>query len=275
MKIWLLFFVGFFAYPASAQINTGTIIVFHIAKDKFIIAADSRAVFKGRPENGDCKIAAFNHQFIFATSGGAGYRPAKEGTDPAPAFDNVEEARNAVRLRNSRRSNDTGDSLNSIADAWADNVTRDFRSLYSIHPEIVTEAATKGKGTLANGLFAKAIKGQIFLAFRSITFSQGRPDLVMTESIPQDCAARICATGITDVFEEYTSFPTKSERAKHESILNPTTNETARIKRLVQLSILYTRPRGEVGGPIDVLELRNDGRIHWVARKYNCPENQD
>jgi hypothetical protein len=80
---------------------------------------------------------------------------------------------------------------------------------------------------------------------------------------------------MTDVFNEYTSSPPKSERAKREGILNPTTDETARIKRLVQLSILYIRPKGEVGGPIDLLELWNDGHISWLSRKCNCPENED
>ncbi len=271
MKVLFFCFVGLLAYEASAQIGTGTIIVFHVAKDKFIIAADSRGIFKGIPEDSDCKIAAFNHQFIFATSGGIGYRPAKEGLDPAPAFDTVEEAHKAVRSR----PNDAGNNLNSVADARTSNMISDFRSLYDIHPEIVLEAAIKGKGTLANGLFAKAEKGKIVLAFRSITFSQDRLNLVMAESIPRDCAARICASGLTDVFEEYTSFPPKSERAKHEGIMNPTSSETARIRRLVRLSILYTRPIGEVGGPIDVLELWNNGRIRWVSRKCTCPENQD
>ena len=269
----LLFIVGAFSHATSAQIGTGTIIVFHIAKDKFIIAADSRVVFKGNPEDSGCKIAAINHQFIFATSAAAGYRPATEGLDPAPAFDNVEEARKAVRLRPS--NDDTADNFNSVADARADYMTRDFRSLYSVHPEIVLEAAKKEKGTLANGLFAKAIKGKIVLAFRSVTFSPNRMKLFMVESIPTDCAARICASGMTDVFNEYTSSPPKSERAKREGILNPTTDETARIKRLVQLSILYIRPKGEVGGPIDLLELWNDGHISWLSRKCNCPENED
>jgi len=272
MKILASCFIGLLTYPASAQINTGTIIVFHVAKNKFIIAADSRAVFRGDPEDNDCKIAAFNHQFVFATSGGSGYRPANEGLDLAPAFDNIQEARKVI---GSRLGTDTAHTLDDIANAWADNLTGDFRLLYSIHPEIIIEAAIKGKGTLANGLFATARKGKISLAFRSITFSRGRPNPVLAESIPQDCAARLCATGITDVFEEYTSSPPKSARARREGILKPTRNETGRIKRLVQLSILYTHRRGEVGGPIDVLELWNDGRIRWVSRKSNCPENED
>jgi len=268
----LLFIVGVFSRATSAQIGAGTIIVFHIAKDKFIVAADSRAVFMGNPEDNDCKIAAID-QVVFATSGAAGYRPATEGFDPAAAFDSVEEARRAVRLP--RSNDDTADNFNSVVDAWADYMARDFRSLYKVHPEIVREAARKEKGSLANGLFAKAIKGKIVLALRSVTFSSDQPELFMVKSIPTDCQARICASGITRVFNEYTNSPPKSERAIREGILNPTTDETARIKRLVQLSILYTRPRGEVGGAIDVLELWNDGRIHWVSRKCNCPENED
>jgi hypothetical protein len=57
--------------------------------------------------------------------------------------------------------------------------------------------------------------------------------------------------------------------------MRPTGDETARVMRLVQLSILYSSPKGLIGGSIDALELWNNGRIHWVARKDNCPENQD
>jgi len=241
-----------------------------VAKDKFIIAADSRAVFNGRLENNDCKIAVFSHRFVFATSGGAGYRPAKEG-DLAPAFGSVAEARRAVRSLPGA----AGNGLDSVADAWAHKMTANFRSLYSIHPQVVLEAAAKGRGTLTNGLFATAIKGEILLAFRSITFGLGRPEAVMAESISQDCATRICATGVTDVFEEYTSSPPKSERAKREGILSPTADETARIRRLVQLSILHARLADGIGGPIDVMELWNDGSIRWVSRKCNCPDNED
>lgn len=74
MKRRAVLLVGLFSYSAVAQISSGTIIVFHLTKDKFIIAADSRAVFKGKPEDSDCKIAAFHHQFVFATSGASGYR---------------------------------------------------------------------------------------------------------------------------------------------------------------------------------------------------------
>ena len=245
--------------------------MFHVAKDRFIIAADSRAVFNGKPEDNDCKIAAFENQFVFATSGASGYRPAKEGFDPATAFDNIEEAGKAI---SSQLSKNAGDDLNEIADSWAKNIVKDFQSLYAIHPEIVLEGAQRGRDTLANGLFARAINGEIVLAFRSVTFNLGRSDRFAVEAIPQDCAAKICATGMAGVFDEYTKSPPETERAKREGILGPTVDETSRITRLVRLSVLYTEPQGEVGGPIDVLELWKNGRIHWVSRKTNCLANQ-
>jgi hypothetical protein len=49
---------------------------------------------------------------------------------------------------------------------------------------------------------------------------------------------------------------------------------------LVKLSIENLRPKRfgnrmiqDVGGPIDAAKLGIDGRITWVARKENCPEN--
>jgi hypothetical protein len=267
-----LLLVGLFSYPTVAQISSGTIIVFHLTKDKFIIAADSRAVFKGKPEDSDCKIAVFHHQFVFATSGASGYRP-DEGFDPVHAFDNVQEARDAIRQRSVLSVKKT--LVDDIADAWADSLIKDWQLMYSWHPDLVIEAATRGKGTLATGMFAGAVKGETVLVGRAITFSKDRRELIVSAPIPYDCEARLCATGMTEVFDEYTSFPPQTQRAEREAILKPTKNETARIIRLVHLSILYTTHKDEIGGNVDALELWNNGSVHWVARKENCPENQD
>jgi hypothetical protein len=271
-KMWAVCVVGLFSCPSVAQISFGTIIIFHLTKDKFIIAADSRAAFKGKPEDCACKIAAFHHQFVFATSGASGYRPS-EGADPANAFDNVQEARAAVRKRSGQPS--TESLLDDIADTWADSLIKDWQLMYSWHPDLVMEAATRGKGTLATGMFAGALKSKIVLVGRAITFSKGRRELIVSTPIPYDCEARLCATGMTDIFDEYTRFPPQTHRAEREAILKPTKNETGRIIRLAHLSILYTTHRDEIGGKIDALELWNNGSVHWVARKENCPENQN
>jgi hypothetical protein len=44
--------------------------------------------------------------------------------------------------------------------------------------------------------------------------------------------------------------------------------------RLVALTEEYDKSK-TVGGPIDAIELSNTGSVRWVARKCNCPENQD
>jgi len=199
--------------------------------------------------------------------------PGRLVIDPAHAFDNVQEARDAVRRRSVLPVKKT--LVDDIADAWVDSLTEDWKLMYSSHPDLVIEAARRGKGTLATGMFAGAVKGKTVLAGRAITFSKDRQELIVSAPIPYDCEARLCATGMTEVFDEYTSFPPQTKRAEREAILKPTKNETARIIRLVQLSILYTTHRDEIGGKIDALELWNNGRIHWVARKENCPENQD
>jgi hypothetical protein len=96
----------------------------------------------------------------------------------------------------------------------------------------------------------------------------------MSVPLPPGCQFRICAAGMTDVFSEYTSSSPTTERAKREDIMNAE-DKTARVVRLVQLSISYTIPKGYVGGKIDALELWNSGRVHWLSRKPNCPENED
>lgn len=269
MKGYILFFLLLLLpNSTSAQINSGTIIVFHVAQDKFIVAADSRAIFNGIPEDTDCKIAVFHNQIVFFTSGADGYRHSEKGFDPVASFDNAGVASDAIH------SQPVAKSLDDIADSWANRMIEKFKSLYFSHPDLVIEAGEKGKGTLTTGVFAKAVQGKIILVGRALTYSNDRPGIIMATSLPLDCADRLCASGMTDVFMEYTMFPPKSKRAIDEHILNPTKDETARVVRLVQLSILYTVPKGLVGGEIDTLELWNSGEVHWVKRKDTCPENQ-
>ena len=269
MNFCVLFPLVLLACSASAQIISGTLVVFHIAKDKLVVAGDSRAIFNGVPDDSYCKIAAFHSNFIYFTSGASGYRPIGGILDPVSGFNNIDEATIAIRARV------PGKNIEDIADVWASSLTSKWRSLRIFHPDLVVEAGKNGKGVLAVGFFAEAVQGKIVLTARAIIFDAARPEPIISVPIQRNCTATLCATGMTDIFDEYTALPPSSSRAERENIMRPTGDETARVMRLVQLSILYSSPKGLIGGSIDALELWNNGRIHWVARKDNCPENQD
>jgi hypothetical protein len=45
--------------------------------------------------------------------------------------------------------------------------------------------------------------------------------------------------------------------------------------KIVEFTIDSYKSSGDVGGKIDVVELDKGGGVHWLARKDNCPENED
>jgi len=73
----------------------------------------------------------------------------------------------------------------------------------------------------------------------------------------------------------------KSARAQQEintrHILQKTLSAEAyarsQVIRMVDLTIAYHPKQEFVGGRIDAIELPRDGKVHWVQRKQNCPEN--
>ena len=63
------------AYPASAEVQFGSVAVIDFAKDHLVVAADSRSRYgiNGPINDSTCKIAAFNHQVIFTNVGYPAY----------------------------------------------------------------------------------------------------------------------------------------------------------------------------------------------------------
>ncbi len=71
----------------------------------------------------------------------------------------------------------------------------------------------------------------------------------------------------------------KSDRAREEvarwrtqlSALNKAEWEGAMTVWSVDFVLKNVRS-GEIGGPVDAVELSSDGRIRWIQRKPNCPD---
>ena len=102
-KVFLLGIALFFlcaalcALPrASAQADSGTIVVINFAKDEVVVAADSRAIRQdtGVADNSYCKVAVFRHRFIFTSVGASRFLDRATGKT---LWDNNDLAREAVR----------------------------------------------------------------------------------------------------------------------------------------------------------------------------------
>jgi hypothetical protein len=261
---------------AHAQVEAGTVIILQLTQDEFVIAADSGAIFSNKPpDDSQCKIAALDRQFVVGVSGAANYVPG--GADILqPTWDAIEDAKRIARIYAYGLPGGSGATVSAIADLWASNLQSDWRNVYAFYPDRVIEAAKMGKGILTNGLFAFSQNGIIAFTIRSITFSDQGIQISMPP-IP-DCTSEPCASGMTDVPLEF--IKVTSQRAREEkkrfkvipSLLARTSFDMVRAVRLVDLTITYD-PSGMVGGPIDALELFEDGSIRWFSRKCNCPEN--
>jgi hypothetical protein len=135
-------FISQSAYP---QVSSGTVIVFQLVNGKFIMAADSRGIFKGVPDDTYCKIAAFRQQVIFAASGGPLYAP---GTlDFAPAWNAFEDTSTAVAV-NATGHQDSVTLVMSIADTWAINMRTNWLTLNFHHPDFVRSYCTTLRKTI-------------------------------------------------------------------------------------------------------------------------------
>lgn len=259
-----------------AQIASGTVHVFQLMPNKFVIAADSRAIYPNKPpEDTACKIAALDRQFVVGVGAAASYAPGKEDLFRR-SWDAIEEAKRIARTHITENPQDAASTVTAIADVWAFTVQNDWKALYSVYPERVAEAAKASKGILTTGLFAFAQNGQIAFIVRSITFDD-RGIQVGNPPLP-DCKIQPCASGQTDVPMEFIKLT--SERALEDkkkfkvskSELVRASFEMVRAAHLVDLTIRLDKS-GTVGGPIDGVELFSDGSVHWYKRKANCPAN--
>jgi hypothetical protein len=165
--------------------------------------------------------------------------------------------------RQALKSAPAGD-IGSIADEWANQMktkleaigTRRFEAL-AFHGEAI-----------ANGVFAIAKDGSIYVAIRNLKLVNGA---LKIES--QDCPdGALGAAGELTVFKELTGDTPRKLTENDPSWPPKATTEsdpTALVTLVANLTAKWD-PSGYVGGPIDVVELWSDGSIHWVSQKSNC-----
>jgi hypothetical protein len=261
-----LLFSLWFPNLAHTQVRSGTIVVFQLKDNQFSIAADSRSILNGAPNDSECKIMALNRNFVGAITGGSGYRNGGDVFDLAKPWNGLEEMRRIAEGEILMPRPSHGATLERIADAWADAVKLDFANTYTAHPGLVIGLAHENQGLLINGIFALADDGIVSLTGRSVVFGQGEMSVVSHDG--RDCALP-CAAGTIDVFNEMVFQTSPRSKTEYGHFSGPS---VLRVFRLVDLARAYDKS-GTVGGPIDALELFKDGSIRWFSRKDNCPAN--
>lgn len=265
----------FFALTCSqapAQ-SSGTIVVFQLTPEKFVLAADSRIVYRNIPIDSACKITVFRHQVAYANFGLTGYAPVPG--EPGLSWEGVREAQAVLQLPQFRTAA-SKDRLQEIANAWGERVLVDLETLARFRPDVAREAARRGEGNLVGAVFAEAnSKGQLEYADRVIRVHQGA--LAIARPV-MDCENKLCAYGRGNVFLKFTEWPGPRTGdavwSFSPSLLQRASIETLHAIRLVDLSVAYDGS-GFVGGPADALEIWKDGTVHWIERKPNCPDSSE
>jgi hypothetical protein len=274
----------FMAYPARAQVSSGTIIVFNLSKNQVVVAADSVAVDHdtGIPNYSYCKIAAFGHQFIFASAGNVHniYQPPFGRIE---SWDNTELAGDAVRSTSGGENGDA--SINAIATFWANDVASRWKSFYGWDRRRVSQLAEAYEGQLTAGVFIQAkgllLEGVVVelngLDFLNPIKSRIAPTLGRCWPCGQEQGEQICAGGShVDFVAQFCSERKKNTKICIRTPLTKANTYTKLAVKIAELTIdTYEKTTGDVGGKVDAVTLTNDGTITWNSRKDKCPENQD
>jgi hypothetical protein len=273
MRRLLLSCILFSISVAHAQVSTGTIVIFQVTEDRFVIAADSRAVpgvGTMPPEDNHCKISAFkSYHAVVALSASAFYRN-RGSSDLNPSWDALKEAENAIVAEERMEPLSAVNAMNNIASYWESRMLSIWQSMTLYEPELVAEVAQKENGHLSTGTFAVARNGLVAAGWTLIVLDNGKPTVFHPD---KNCMVNPCAAGMTTIVTKYMNGGTEFMTA-YPSTIESWGYELLRIMRLADLTIAEDAS-GNVGGRIDALELWNDGTIRWRTKKENCPETQD
>lgn len=286
MRKNIFILIALMSYPALAQISSGTSVVFNFAKDELIVAADSRQIGdpSGTPDDSDCKIHAFRHQFIFTGAGGARHTKASPA-DPIEAWDNVQVARDV--LRNATKGMTIDDAfMDAVAGYWARIVESNWNTFCTLdrwscmkrwvgtqlqHPELTAGVFVGAKGLFVRGASISFDMTKLLNPVDSnigSTLSQcwpcGQGEQICAIGSHVDVAAQVCA-----------SRKANTKIAIRTTLIRADKHAKLAVEIVEKTIAIYGKTPGDVGGDVDVVTITKHGRTTWNARKSNCPENQD
>lgn len=264
----------FATVPANA-----TTIVIGISGDKIVIAADSRVANEdGTHSDTACKIAALSDRFLFVVSG-----RARDVTAGKVGWDAKEQAKTALfevlgRPWDPKQQPDVN-FADDVANRWLDlirqNIADNIRS--------VELARLKPNQLVVDGMFlGLSPAGNIRVAYAAVRRSKGSPPRIEARPgrpylVPDAMAYMQLVPDKLELFDEF--YKVTSPRANAELAISreqahkwqPGEFEVRRAMRLVELIIKYDTAH-DVGGPIDAVELRKGGTVHWIQQKAKCKE---
>ncbi len=253
---------------AFGQDKHGTIILIAASNDKIVVAADSRITLVGQKYFDDeCKVIRLEGDIAFAAAGRRGHISGghQEFTWQS----------NTIAVEIAKGTVATSNRVQDIAVRWAERVT-------ALHNR---DAA---RGVISESISKNPLESAIFAGFDGgkptayqIAISQNPIDPHSYIKETRELNLRdgtIIPLGTVDICLEFFSETTERGKAwfaEFNAEYGATISWNAAIiplfQRIIDLSMAHSVGKKDLGGPIDILEIRRTG-ICWPQKKKNCPE---
>jgi hypothetical protein len=268
-------FLLFLASHTTAQVKSGTIVIINVSKDRIIVVADSRGTNEdtGTRNNCECKIFVLGNRMVFTNVGNA-RRAALFDADPVKSWDNTKLAKEVFL----HYEDTTGERrVLTISTAWGYAIASDWQLFYKAYPTVVPNLASE-RGGLTLGVFIEADGGTLYIKGARVKFTPANKDDPISTEIGDpglsNCgeANRVCALGKhLDVASRFCGERKPHDELRVRAKLDEPNDDVRLAVKLVELTIdCYEKTPSAVGGDVDVLTLKNDGKIIWNHRKSNC-----
>ena len=279
---------------AWPQVRSGSIVVLGRSRQRVVIAADSRVNFgDGKFDDSSCKITALSDKLVFAATGIVGDSSylLPEGL----RFEATEEAKK-IFLQYSQAPENIFDlgTVGTLASNWGEAMAGHFRAAAQASPASLQEwlkrVEVSHEEPFLVGLFA-GLESDGEISVYSVRVDYAQPDAGPALAVPFFLTSMPFSDEFPDDFPLLTPFGMpeivreisdgQTDRAKQEinarSLLLRTLSAESfarrQVIRMVDLTIAYHPKQEFVGGRIDAIELARSGKVRWVQRKQNCPEN--
>ena len=216
-----------------------------------------------------CKVLAIDGDLLFVST----------GMTRGPDWDNNSIIRDIYDRHKSKSDTTHTVELADVAKEWSQAVSGHFNDLIKRNIlNLMTIGLRRDEAVTLAYLGGIDEGGKLVLYRMSII-----PDVLLTSTTPNavqtGCSAHnnFCAIG-DDVWIVVEFADGTSERAKKEVVdwkppntANKLNFDSYRTKRMAELVVQH-QSGNSIGGRIDFVQLRRNGKLHWFDRKDNCPE---
>jgi hypothetical protein len=272
VKVFLCALLLIQSLNVVGQLESGTLIVVNTSPDEIIVAADSRTYRGTEQSDNRCKITPLGGM-IFAASGTTAH-----GYKGQPLLWDTHIIAKQVFVR-AAAADAAQQLLLQVAKSWGREVQKKFQAALGTNP--VDSFGFEGNN-ITSGVFAGFYNNAPLVVTVPITYEVLKSGALRVYSkVKQAPTGKALTVGHNTIANELMDGQTPRSRQWRQGprpLANTTDGLALGAILAVELSIKYhplVNIQGKmlppVGGPIDVVRLRQSG-LEWIQRKPNCQE---